>query len=394
MWCESKYPEMQKACKLLASEEMKHLECIAVIFMIMKAIFNLVRSPVKRAFNYIKKKVINTFKRKQPKPKVPQPCVLKVDTKVDIEKWILQARLYIEPLEEHKRKDMLMMLVDEPQRERLESNSIFDRAIHTDDHLFNVIRTMYKKKDGSPTENKKKFLKRTQRHDEPIADFAMEMIDTLYHAWPGLPRNQLEDLLIDYFINGLYNPETSPKLRIEGPTTLSKAIDIAKIYEELLNSNTNLINKTEYMTPQGYSLMETPTPSPPQISSGQPKIIKYMTQSAENFVTPTNIKSPQKSRTITLSALDIPNKREQKKILIAKQHSNTVYTRHGSGNLSNNRRSSEDPEHRNQAIQQVQNKSSDSRWQGSQRRFNNDNSSATIPSKHKFKQKSNDKYPR
>ena len=120
----------------------------------------------------------------------------------------------------------------------------------------------------------------------------MEMRDTLYHAWPGLPRNQLEDLLIDYFINGLFNPETNAKLRIEGPTTLAKAIYIAQIYEELLNSNTSLINKIEYLTPQGYSLMETPTASPQQISSGQPKIIKYMTQSAESFVTPTNIKSP------------------------------------------------------------------------------------------------------
>ena len=54
--------------------------------------------------------------------------------------------------------------------------------------------------------------------------------------------------------------------------------------------------------------METPTPSPPQISSGQPKIIKFMTQSAENFVTLTNIKSPQKSRTITLSTLEMANK--------------------------------------------------------------------------------------
>ena len=62
--------------------------------------------------------------------------------------------------------------------------------------------------------------------------------------------------------------------------------------------------------------METPTPSPPQISSGQPKIIKFMTQSAENFVTPTNIKSPQKSRTITLSALELPNKGRQKSILL------------------------------------------------------------------------------
>ena len=134
-----------------------------------------------------------------------------------------------------------MMLVDEPQRERLESHSLFDRAIHTDEHLehlFNVIRTIFKKKEGSPTENKKKFLKRTQRHDEPIADFAMEMRDTLYHSWPGLPKNQLECLHIDYFINGLYNTETSAKLRNEGPITLSKAIDIAQIYEELLNSKT------------------------------------------------------------------------------------------------------------------------------------------------------------
>ena len=182
--------------------------------------------------------------------------------------------------------------------------------------MFNVIRTMYKKKEGSPTENKKKFLKRKQRHDEPIADFAMEMRDTLYHAWPGLPRKQLEDLLINYFINGLYNPETSVKLRIEGPTTLAKAIDIAQIYEELLNSNTSLINKTEYVTPQGYSLMETPTPSPPQISSGQPKIIKYMTQSAESFITPTNIKSPQRSRTIALSALDMPNKGNKQRTVL------------------------------------------------------------------------------
>ena len=76
-------------------------------------------------------------------PKVPQPCVLNIDTKVDIEKWILQERLYIDALEEHKRKDMLMMLVDEPQRERLESHSLFDRAIYTGEHLeHNVIRTM------------------------------------------------------------------------------------------------------------------------------------------------------------------------------------------------------------------------------------------------------------
>ena len=41
-----------------------------------------------------------------------------------------------------------------------------------------------------------------------------------------------------------------------------------------------------------------------------------MTQSAENFVTPTNIKSPQKSRTITLSALDMPNNGSRQRSLL------------------------------------------------------------------------------
>ena len=136
---------MQKACKLLASEEMKHLACVVVIVILIKSIIKLIRPPIKKAFKYIKKTITTIFAKKRPMPKVPQPCVLKIDTKVDIEKWILQARLYIEPLEENKRKDMLMMLVDEPQRERLESHSLFDRAIHTDEHLehlFNVIRTI------------------------------------------------------------------------------------------------------------------------------------------------------------------------------------------------------------------------------------------------------------
>ena len=106
----------------------------------------------------------------------------------------------------------------------------------------------------------------------------MQMRDTLYQAWPGLPRDQLEDLLIDYCTSGLYNQETSAKLRIKGSKTLTKAMDISQIYEDLLKNNTNMINKTEYLTPPGYSILETPA-SPPSISSGQPKIIKFMQRS-------------------------------------------------------------------------------------------------------------------
>ena len=103
---------MQKACKLLASEEMKHLALLTEIVIITKAIIELVRPPLKRAYKYVKKKVCSLFKKKRPMPKVPQPCVLKEATNVNIEDLINQARMYIEPLEEHRRKDMLMVLVN------------------------------------------------------------------------------------------------------------------------------------------------------------------------------------------------------------------------------------------------------------------------------------------
>ena len=64
MWCESKYPHMQKACKLLASEEMKHLTCVVVIVILIKATINLIRPPIKKAFKYIKKIVLNIFAKK------------------------------------------------------------------------------------------------------------------------------------------------------------------------------------------------------------------------------------------------------------------------------------------------------------------------------------------
>ena len=105
---------------------MKHLTCINVIVIITKTIIGMVRPPFKRTHNYIRKKALNIFKRKRPMQKVPQTCVLKVDTKVDLEKGINQARMYIEPLEEYRRKDKLMMLVDEPQRERLKSHSLVE----------------------------------------------------------------------------------------------------------------------------------------------------------------------------------------------------------------------------------------------------------------------------
>ena len=173
---------------------------------------------------------------------------------------------------------------------------------------------MYKKKEGSPTDNKDKFLRRKQKVGESITEFAAELKDALYQAWPKMPREQLEDLLIDYFIGGLQSPETSARVKIEKPKSITKAIDVAEIYENMLNDNTSMLTQGEYTTPSTYSIFESPSVSPPSITPGQHKILRFA-PSADSFTTPTNIKGPNKARTITLSCINMPNKDEHTRVL-------------------------------------------------------------------------------
>ena len=234
MWCESKDPRVQNACKLLLSEELKSFVCIIVVCLIAVNMLSLIRDPFNKCINFCKKKFKDWTKPKKSQVRVPQPCVLKVGQKVDIDRWINQARMYIDEFEEGRRAEVIMMLVDEQQRDRLESHALFDKPMSDKDyveHLFVVIRSMYRKKEGSPTDNKDKFLKRKQRSDEEITEYAEDLKDSLYQAWPGMPRDKLEDILIEYFTAGLNNPETSARIRIEKPKTLTKAVDIAEIYE-------------------------------------------------------------------------------------------------------------------------------------------------------------------
>ena len=98
---------------------------------------------------------------------------------------------------------------------------------------------MYRKKEGSPYDNKDKFLKRKQRCDEDTTDYSEDLKDSLYQASPGIPRDILEDILIKYFTAGLNNPETSERIRIEKPKILAKAVVIAEIYGEILRKNTS-----------------------------------------------------------------------------------------------------------------------------------------------------------
>ena len=111
---------------------------------------------------------------------------MKLDNKkVDIDKWVNQARMYVEPLEEHRRVEMLLMIVDQTERTSLESHFLVGDPFNTDkyvEHLLRVITLMNKRKEWTPTQNKDRSLKRTQQEREAIADYAADLRDTLYQA--------------------------------------------------------------------------------------------------------------------------------------------------------------------------------------------------------------------
>ena len=83
---------------------------------------------------------------------------------------------------------------------------------------------------------------------------------------------------------GLNNPEISARIRIEKPKTLTKAVDIAKIYEKMLQKNTNITSKIEYQTPPTYTPFCSTIPSPLSIKSTQigDKLIHVANQGAIN----------------------------------------------------------------------------------------------------------------
>ena len=264
-------------------------------------------------YGFLPKKLNSLRRSKKTPARVPQPCVLKVDLRVDIERWVKQSRLFVQDFDEGRGAEVVMMLVDEQQSDRLESHCFVEKPMSDDErveYLLGVIISMYKKKVGSPTNNKDKFLKRKQKVGESITEFAAELKDIL----PKMPREQLEDLLIDYFIGGLQSPETSARVKVEKPKSITKAIDVAEIYENMLNNNTSMLTTTEYTTPSTYSIFESPSVSPPSITPGQHKILKFA-PNADCFTTPTNIKSHNKTRTITLSCINIPSHNQTIRVL-------------------------------------------------------------------------------
>ena len=141
-WCESKDSRIQTACRLLLSEELKSFVCIIVVCLIAINVLSLIKDPFNRCIDVCKKKFNQWTKSRKPQAIVPQPCVLKVGQKIDISRWISQACMYIEEFEEGKRAEVVMMLVDEQQRDRLESHALFDQPMSDKDYVERVFESL------------------------------------------------------------------------------------------------------------------------------------------------------------------------------------------------------------------------------------------------------------
>ena len=144
-----------------------------VLFMVLVKIIYCLQYPVKKINKWMKKRITNLRKGKRPIPSVPRPCILKVDydSKLDIDKWVNQARMYVEPLEDSRRAERLLMLVEETKSTSLESHCLVENPLNADEHvehLLNVIKSMNKKKSGTPTQSmeRSKTASETKRRCE------------------------------------------------------------------------------------------------------------------------------------------------------------------------------------------------------------------------------------
>ena len=86
MWCESKDPRLQQACNILASEELKNFVCVAVVCLIAANGLMYLKDPFMKCIGFFQKKLNSLRKIKKTPARVPRPCVLKVDSRVDIER--------------------------------------------------------------------------------------------------------------------------------------------------------------------------------------------------------------------------------------------------------------------------------------------------------------------
>ena len=148
--CEGKDPRLQAACNALASEELKNFVCVTVVCLIAANGQMYLKDPFLKCMSFFQKKVTSLVtslrKTKKTPARVPQPCVLKEDSRVDIERWITQARMFVEDFDEVDRLNLSSItnlgLINERWTEILaEENE--DRAHNRDDvkkEIFHMLK--------------------------------------------------------------------------------------------------------------------------------------------------------------------------------------------------------------------------------------------------------------
>ena len=123
MWCESKNPRIQTASRLLLSKELKSFVCIIVVYLIAVNMLSLIKDPFNRRVNYCKKKFKDITKSttstmKSRSESLNQPVVKSSP-------YVYRRVLLHFSYERRQRAEVVMMLVDEQQRDRLESHAQF-----------------------------------------------------------------------------------------------------------------------------------------------------------------------------------------------------------------------------------------------------------------------------
>ncbi|CAC5414606.1 unnamed protein product [Mytilus coruscus] len=78
------------------------------------------------------------------------------------------------------------------------------------------------------------FRNRRRRRDESVSNYGYSLKRLAAHAFPTIPLNIRESLIIEQYISGLANPELKRHVQFSHPTTLDRAISLAlelKLFE-------------------------------------------------------------------------------------------------------------------------------------------------------------------
>ena len=75
------------------------------------------------------------------------------------------------------------------------------------------------------------FRSKKRRREESAADYGYNLRRLANRAFPKIPMNMREGLIIEQYISGLGNPELKRHVQFSHPTTLDKAISLAVEFE-------------------------------------------------------------------------------------------------------------------------------------------------------------------